>query len=199
GCRGSSRRSASESAALDRSRACPSHCRRAPTAALTRRVPQSGRYAEADVFPARGARAKTRKTEPLVELDVPPSLQLHSRSTTGVNQRPRTRATLSFSTSGNGRGSSAEADRIGFVIGRGEPTWSILPGWTCRWRKRRFASWRETALSFTRRRCRLRRRISRPSLRSFQPADASYSRPAEWLRCSTMVYANSDCRLSASK
>src|SRR5438067_13166527 len=35
-----------------------------------------------------------------------------------------------FSTSGNGRGSSAEADRIGFVIGRGEPTWSILPGWT---------------------------------------------------------------------
>src|SRR5438552_13757097 len=29
-------------------------------------------------------------------------------------------------------------------------------------------------------------------LASFQPADASYSRPAEWLRCSTMVYANSD-------
>src|SRR5438477_5300242 len=77
--------------------------------------------------------------------------------------------------------------------------WSILPGWTCRWRKRRFASWDETALSSTRRRCRLRRRISRPSLRSFQPADASYSRPAEWLRCSTMVYANSDCRLSASR
>src|SRR5947208_477502 len=104
-----------------------------------------------------------------------------------------------FSTSGNGRGSSAEADRIGSVMEEESQQWSILPGWMCRWRKRRFASWHETALSFTRRRCRLRRRISRPSLRSFQPADASYSRPAEWLRCSTMVYANSDCRLSASR
>src|SRR5207248_4330526 len=40
---------------------------------LTRRVPQSGRYAEADAFPARAARAKTRKTEPLVEPAAPPS------------------------------------------------------------------------------------------------------------------------------
>src|SRR5205814_4263701 len=96
---------------LDRSRACPSHCRRAPTAALTRRVPQSGRYAEADVFPARGARAKTRKTEPLVEFDVPPSLQLHSRSTTGVNQRLRTRATLSFSTQSALSGSQVASSR----------------------------------------------------------------------------------------
>src|SRR2546430_7853421 len=62
--------------------------------APAREHPQS----PSDVFPARAARAKTRKTEPLVELDAPPSLQLHSRSTTGVNQRPRTRATLSFST-----------------------------------------------------------------------------------------------------
>src|ERR1051326_7745129 len=88
-------------------------------------------------------------------------------------------------------GSSAEADRIGSVIGRGDRKWSISPAWMSRWRKRRFASWDETALSSTRRRCRLRRRISRPSLRGFQPADASYSRPAEWRRCSTMVCANS--------
>src|SRR6266550_6119860 len=33
-----------------------------------------------------------------------------------------------FSTSGNGRGSSAEADRIGFVIGRGEPTMEYFAG-----------------------------------------------------------------------
>src|ERR1051326_6867947 len=88
-------------------------------------------------------------------------------------------------------GSSAEADRIGSVIGRGDRQWSILPDWTSRWRKRRFASWDETALSSTRRRGRLRGRISQPSLRGFQPADASYSRPAEWRRCSTMVCANS--------
>src|SRR5438552_16908654 len=42
--------------------------------------------------------ANSSKTEPLVEPAAPPSLQLHSRPTTGVNQRPRLRAILSFST-----------------------------------------------------------------------------------------------------
>lgn len=35
-----------------------------------------------------------------------------------------------------GGSSSLEADRIDWIIGRGDRRWSILPGWTSRWRRR---------------------------------------------------------------
>src|SRR5947207_14189792 len=177
----------------------PSRCRTAPIPAAARRVRRSDRSTAASASPAHAARAKTRKTEPLVGLAVPPSLHL-----TPAPQPERISALervqhLVFQHRVMVAALLQKPIASALSLEEESQQWSILPGWTCRWRKRRFASWDETALSSTRRRCRLRRRISRPSLRSFQPADASYSRPAEWLRCSIMVYANSDCRLSASR
>src|SRR5207248_5696027 len=73
-------------------------CRTAPIPAAARRVRRSDRSTAASASPAHAVRVKTRKTEPLVELAAPPSLHFIPRPTTGVNQRPQTRATLSFST-----------------------------------------------------------------------------------------------------
>src|SRR5204863_2401668 len=75
----------------------PSRCRTPPIPAAARRVRRSDRSTAGSASPAHAVRAKTRKTKPLVGLAAPPSLHFTPAPRTGVNQRPRKRATLSFS------------------------------------------------------------------------------------------------------
>src|SRR5580692_1273763 len=81
-----------------------------------------------------------------------------------------------FSTSGNGRELFREGRYDRPVIGRGDPTWTILLASISRWTRPIFAFSTAKGWSFTRARRRRRQRRSPANRRKRQVVVASYSR-----------------------
>src|SRR5208337_3223076 len=144
--------------------------------------PRKSRFREHCVISAdsphgRACRRRTRQNRSLRRTPK----QFFIEAASGLLNRVRC-GNSSFSTSGNGRELFREGRYDRPVIGRGDPTWTILLASISRWMRRMFAFSIAKAWWFTRVKRRRWQRRSPANWQKRQVVVASYSRPDAWRR-----------------